>query len=60
VDQKLNIIMEKGKLSFGAYLPDYPGLVAVGKTWKECWNNLGKSLLLHLEEERYGKTKSKS
>jgi len=29
------VILEKGKKSFGAYVPDLPGCVAVGKTKRE-------------------------
>jgi hypothetical protein len=30
------VILEKGKKSFGAYVPDLPGCVAVGKTKREA------------------------
>jgi predicted RNase H-like HicB family nuclease len=30
------VILEQSETSFGAYVPDLPGCVAVGETWEEA------------------------
>jgi predicted RNase H-like HicB family nuclease len=35
------VIVEKGQTSFGAYVPDLPGCVAVGETKEEALSHPG-------------------
>jgi predicted RNase H-like HicB family nuclease len=48
------VILERGKKSFGAYVPDVPGCVAVGKTKKEALRLIREAIELHLEGMREG------
>jgi predicted RNase H-like HicB family nuclease len=43
------IIIEKGPKSYGAYAPDLPGCVAVGKTSAEVRKLIAKTVPLHLK-----------
>ena len=43
------IIIEKGDASYGAYVPDLPGCVAVGETPEEVRMLIEEAILLHLE-----------
>ena len=43
------IFIEKGATSYGAYVPDLPGCVAVGKTAAEVKKLIAEAVLLHLE-----------
>ena len=43
------IIIEKGKNSFGAYVPDFPGCFAVGKTRQETIQLLKETIHQHLK-----------
>ena len=43
------IVIEKGPKSFGAYVPDLPGCVAVGKTAAEVKKLIAVAVPLHLE-----------
>jgi predicted RNase H-like HicB family nuclease len=42
-------VIEKGPKSFGAYVPDLPGCVAVGKTRAEVRKLIAEAIELHLE-----------
>lgn len=42
------VILERGKGSFGAYVPDLPGCVAVGKTKDEALRLIREGIELHL------------
>jgi predicted RNase H-like HicB family nuclease len=46
------IIIEKGDTSYGAYVPDLPGCVAVGETPEEARSLIEEAILLHLESLR--------
>lgn len=46
------IIIEKGDTSYGAYVPDLPGCVAVGETPEETRLLIEEAILLHLESLR--------
>ena len=46
------IIIEKGDTSYGAYVPDLPGCVAVGETPEEARELIEEAILLHLESLR--------
>ncbi len=49
---KYAFVIEKGPKSFGAYIPDLPGCVAVGKTLREVKKLIAEALSLHLEDLR--------
>lgn len=43
------VIVEKGENSFGAYVPDLPGCVAVGQTHEEVMSLVREAIEFHLE-----------
>lgn len=43
------VIIEKGETSFGAYVPDLPGCVAVGETEEEAKQLIHEAIEFHLE-----------
>jgi predicted RNase H-like HicB family nuclease len=43
------VLIEKGKNNYGAYAPDVPGCVSVGKTIEETLNNFQEALEFHFE-----------
>jgi predicted RNase H-like HicB family nuclease len=43
------VIVEKGESSFGAYVPDLPGCVAVGETHEEVLRLIREAIEFHLE-----------
>jgi len=43
------IVIEKGPTSFGAYVPDLPGCVAVAKTRAQVEKLIGEAIRFHLE-----------
>ena len=49
---KYLVIYEKGDTSYGAYVPDLPGCVAVGETLEEVKGLIGEAVELHLERMR--------
>jgi predicted RNase H-like HicB family nuclease len=46
------IIIEQGPTSYGAYVPDLPGCVAVGETADEVRALIQEAILLHVESLR--------
>ena len=46
---KYLVIIEKGDSSYGAYVPDLPGCVAVGETEEEVLNLIHDAIEFHLE-----------
>lgn len=44
------IVIEEGETSFGAYVPDLPGCVAVAETEKEVKQLIQEALEFHLED----------
>ncbi len=46
------VVVEKGKCSFGAYVPDLPGCVAVGDTRREVMKLIREGIALHIEALR--------
>jgi predicted RNase H-like HicB family nuclease len=42
-------IIEKGESSFGAYVPDLPGCVAVGETREEAKRLIQEAIEFHIE-----------
>ena len=43
------VVMEKGETSYGAYVPDLPGCVAVGETAEEVSTLIRGAVEFHLE-----------
>jgi predicted RNase H-like HicB family nuclease len=43
------VVIEEGETSFGAYVPDLPGCVAVGETEAEALRLVREAIKLHLE-----------
>lgn len=43
------VIIEKGENSYGAYVPDLPGCVAVGETRQEALELIREAIEFHLE-----------
>ena len=46
---RYTIIVERGPSSYGAYVPDLPGCVAVADTREEVSSLIGEALASHLE-----------
>jgi len=49
---KFKVIIEKGPTSYGAYIPDLPGCVAVGKSTKEVVRLIKEAAKLHVKKMR--------
>ena len=43
------VIIEQGDNSYGAYSPDLPGCVAVGKTREEVERNMREAIEMHIQ-----------
>ncbi|MFO0458342.1 MAG: type II toxin-antitoxin system HicB family antitoxin [Burkholderiales bacterium] len=43
------VIIEKGDSSYGAYVPDLPGCVAVGETQDEAMKLIQEAIEYHIE-----------
>ena len=46
---KYAVIFEKGDTSYGAYVPDLPGCVAVGESLEEVKRLIREAIAFHLE-----------
>ncbi|KGF71708.1 hypothetical protein DO97_16190 [Neosynechococcus sphagnicola sy1] len=46
---KYAVVIEKGVTSYGAYIPDLPGCVAVGETLEEVRRLIQEAIAFHLE-----------
>lgn len=46
------VVVEKGKSSYGAYVPDLPGCVAVGDTRRQVLKLIREGLQLHIQAMR--------
>ena len=44
------VVIEKGESSYGAYVPDLPGCVAVGETEDEVKQLIQEAIEFHLED----------
>lgn len=44
------VVIEKGDTSWGAYVPDLPGCVAVGESEEEVKNLIQEAIEFHLED----------
>jgi predicted RNase H-like HicB family nuclease len=54
MSQKLRymVVLEKGETSYGAYVPDLLGCVAVGETREEALELVKEAVEFHLEDLR--------
>jgi predicted RNase H-like HicB family nuclease len=43
------VVIEKGETSYGAYIPDLPGCVAVGETVEEVKALIAEAIEFHIE-----------
>ncbi|GFE67490.1 type II toxin-antitoxin system HicB family antitoxin [Chroococcus sp. FPU101] len=43
------VVVEKGNTSYGAYVPDLPGCIAVGETREEVLNLIQEAVEFHIE-----------
>lgn len=43
------VVIEKGETSYGAYVPDLPGCIAVGETEEEALRLVREAIAFHLE-----------
>jgi predicted RNase H-like HicB family nuclease len=43
------VVIEKGETSYGAYVPDLPGCVAVGETREEALELVKEAIEFHIE-----------
>ena len=46
------VVVEKGKSSYGAYVPDLAGCVAAGETRREVLKLIREAIKLHIEALR--------
>ena len=46
------VIIEQGETSFGAYVPDLPGCVAVGESREETMQLIREAIEMHIESLR--------
>ena len=46
------VVIEKGPTSYGAYVPDLPGCVAVGDTVQEVRKLIAEAIQVHIEGMR--------
>jgi predicted RNase H-like HicB family nuclease len=46
------VVVEKGPTSFGAYIPDFPGCIAVGETREDVLSSIHEAIEFHLEDLR--------
>ncbi len=51
---RYTVIIEKGENSFGAYVPDLPGCVAVGDTREEALQLIQEAIEFHIEGMKEG------
>ena len=42
------VVVEKGKASYGAYIPDLPGCVAVGESRRQVMKLIREGIQLHI------------
>ncbi len=48
------VVLEQGPSSFGAYVPDLPGCIAVGESEQEALNLIQEAIEFHLEGLKEG------
>ncbi len=42
------IVIERGNLNYGVYVPDLPGCISTGKTVEKARQNIQEAIALHL------------
>jgi predicted RNase H-like HicB family nuclease len=47
--KKYAVVIERGSTSYGAYVPDLPGCIAVGRTRNEVERLIAEAISLHIE-----------
>ncbi|AGX88410.1 type II toxin-antitoxin system HicB family antitoxin [Candidatus Symbiobacter mobilis] len=47
------VVVEKGETSYGSFVPDLPGCVAVGETEDEVVSLIQEAIPFHLEDLRF-------
>ena len=52
MSNKYAVVIEKGETSYGAYVPDLPGCMAVGETKNEVEKLIAEAITLHIESLR--------
>jgi predicted RNase H-like HicB family nuclease len=53
MDMKYLVVIEKGPKSYGAYVPDLPGCVAVAKTAPRVKRLIREAIELHVQDMRH-------
>ncbi|MDP2694881.1 MAG: type II toxin-antitoxin system HicB family antitoxin [Gallionella sp.] len=48
------VVVEKGSSSYGAFVPDLPGCIAVGETEAEALALIEEAIRFHLEDMKAG------
>ena len=48
------VVIEEGPSSYGAFVPDLPGCIAVGETEAEALSLIEEAIQFHLEDMRDG------
>ena len=48
------VVIEKGVTSYGAFVPDLPGCIAVGETEAEAIELIQEAIQFHLEDLKLG------
>jgi len=48
------VVIEKGSSSYGAFVPDLPGCIAVGETEAEALMLIEEAIQFHLEDMKAG------
>jgi predicted RNase H-like HicB family nuclease len=48
------VVIEKGASSYGAFVPDLPGCIAVGETEAETLALIQEAIQFHLEDMKIG------
>lgn len=43
------VVIEEGPMSFGAWSPDLPGVIAAGETREECEALMREAIAFHIE-----------
>ena len=51
------VVLEQGPTSYGAYVPDLPGCIAIGETQQEAFELIQEVIEFHLEGLRLGSHK---
>ena len=47
---KYAVVYEQTPNNFGAYVPELPGCISTGASWREIRENIGAAIELHIED----------